>query len=58
MDVLEDARTKQMIWKDGDKLYYPQGVDDPDYCVLKFTSQTGRYYSHFKSEDFEIKDDE
>jgi general stress protein 26 len=55
MDVLQDAATKQMIWRDGDEMYYPGGVTDPDYCVLKFTSRTGRYYSNFHSEDFEIE---
>ena len=53
MEVLEDAQSKEMIWRFGDKMYYPEGVTDPDYCVLKFTAQTGRYYSNFKSEDFE-----
>jgi general stress protein 26 len=53
MDVLEDAASKEMIWQDGDTLYYPGGLTDPDYCVLKFTTQNGRYYSNFKSEDFE-----
>uniref|UniRef100_UPI000B26EAF8 pyridoxamine 5'-phosphate oxidase family protein n=1 Tax=Clostridium sp. NkU-1 TaxID=1095009 RepID=UPI000B26EAF8 len=40
MEVLEDPESKEMIWQDGDTLYYPQGVTDPDYCVLKFTAQT------------------
>jgi general stress protein 26 len=31
-----------------------QGVTDPDYCVLKFTARSGRYYSNFKSEDFDL----
>ena len=54
MEVLEDTESKEMIWQDGDSLYYPLGVADPDYCVLKFTANTGRYYSNFSSEDFEI----
>jgi len=54
MEVLEDAEIKEEIWEFGDKMYYPKGVTDPDYCVLKFTAQNGRYYSNFKSEDFEI----
>lgn len=54
MEVLQDSKSKKMIWRDGDEMYYPQGVGDPDYCVLKFTAQNGRYYSNFKSEDFEI----
>ena len=26
----------------------------PDYCVLKFKAQSGRYYANFKSKDFEV----
>lgn len=54
MEVLTDAESKEMIWQDGDTMYYPGGVTDPDYCVLKFTAQKGRYYANFKSEDFKI----
>ncbi len=36
-------------------MYYKEGVTDPDYCVLRFTAFKGRYYSNFKSEDFEIQ---
>ena len=54
MEVLEDAATKEMIWQHGDTMYYKQGVTDPDYCVLKFTAQKGRYYHAFKTEDFEV----
>ncbi|MEA5135978.1 MAG: pyridoxamine 5'-phosphate oxidase family protein [Candidatus Fimivivens sp.] len=54
MTVLEDAASKEMIWREGDTLYYPQGVADPDYCVLKFTAKSGRYYTNFHSEDFDI----
>lgn len=55
VEVLETSEAKERIWQDGDTMYYPKGVTDPDYCVLKFTAIKGRYYSNFKSEDFEIK---
>ena len=54
MYVLEDAAAKEMIWRDGDTMYYPAGVTDPDYCVLKFVADSGRYYANFHSESFEI----
>ena len=54
MEVLQDDETKKMIWRDGDERFYPNGVTDPDYSVLKFTAKNGRYYSNYKSEDFEI----
>ena len=41
-----------MIWREGDTMYYPEGVTDPDSCVLTFTATSGRVYSNFHSEDF------
>ncbi len=55
VEVLEDADSKEMIWHEGDTVYYSLGVTDPDYCVLKFTAQSGRYYSSFHSEDFTVE---
>lgn len=54
VEVLETPEAKERIWREGDTMYYPLGVTDPDYCVLKFTAMKGRYYSHFNSEDFEV----
>jgi len=55
MEVLEDKTSKEMIWREGDTMYYPLGVTDPDYCVLKFSAQSGRYYSNYSSEDFTVE---
>ncbi|WP_313133856.1 pyridoxamine 5'-phosphate oxidase family protein [Anaerocolumna sp.] len=55
MEVLEDSKSKEMIWQEGDTMYYHKGVTDPDYCVLKFTAQSGRYYANFSSETFIIE---
>ena len=51
---MKDAKHKKLIWRDGDEKYYSGGVTDPDYCVLMFTADSGRYYSNFKSVDFEV----
>jgi general stress protein 26 len=55
MEVLKDKKSREMIWREGDEMYYPLGVTDPDYCVLKFTGETGRYYANFKSTNFSIE---
>lgn len=54
VEVLETPEEKERIWQAGDTMYYPEGVTDPDYCVLRFTATKGRFYSNFKSEDFSI----
>lgn len=56
MEVLEDAWAKELIWLDGDETYYPLGVTDPDYCVLRFTADAGRFYQNFGSEDFAVSE--
>ena len=55
MEVLTDQETKNMLWKRFDKIFYKGGVTDPDYCVLRFTATSGRYYCDLKTESFDIK---
>ena len=39
-----DGTVLAIFWNDGDEKYYPLGVDDPDYCVIEFLADSGRYY--------------
>ena len=55
MEVLTDNEPKELIWEEGDTMYYKEGVTDPDYCVLRFTATSGRYYSNYKSENFAVE---
>lgn len=55
MDVLTDQETKNMLWEKGDVIFYKKGVTYLDYCVLKFTAQSGRYYCDLKTKNFDIK---
>lgn len=54
IEVLETSEAKERIWREGDTMYYKEGVTDLDYCVMKFTVLRGRYYSNLKSEDFVV----
>ena len=54
MQVCTDQSTKNEIWRLCDKLFYKQGVTDPDYCVLKFVAKTATYYCDFKTETIEL----
>jgi general stress protein 26 len=55
MEVLHDKEIKKRVWREGDTLYYKQGVTDPDYCVLRFVSECGRLYKNFSSTNFVIE---
>lgn len=54
MEVLIDQEIKDAIWKKEDTMFYKKGKTDPDYCVLKFTAKSGRYYCDLKTESFEV----
>ena len=41
IEVCLDAYHRKFLWNPGDEKYYPQGVTDPDYCVLRFTAMDG-----------------
>jgi general stress protein 26 len=56
MKIFNDVDTKKLIWKNNFKNPFKNvGIDDPDYCVLKFTAKKGRYHHWFKTEAFEIE---
>jgi general stress protein 26 len=53
--ILQDLKSRQMLWTDGGERYYPLGVEDPDYTVLCFTAYKGNYYHKLKNITFEIE---
>lgn len=44
IEVCTDMETKSFLWREGFEMYYPKGVTDPDYCVLKLTVKKGSHY--------------
>jgi len=55
IQILQDLKSRQMLWADGDERYYPLGVEDPDYSVLCFTAHKGNYYHKLRNITFEIE---
>ena len=56
MEVMTDRPTREMLWVDGFEMYYPKGIDDDDYVVLKFTAQWGNYYHGLQNSTFTIEE--
>ncbi len=54
IEVCNDHDTKASIWREGDEMYYPKGVDDEDYCVFRFTAETVNYYHGLSNATFSI----
>ena len=55
MEICTDTYHKELLWREGFERYYPQGINDDDYCVYKFTAEKGRHFPGSK-ETFDIKE--
>ncbi len=44
VEICTDHETKKRFWHAGDTQYYSLGIDDPDYCIIKFIAYKVNYY--------------
>ena len=42
--IFRDAETRHACWKPEFLPHFPEGPDDPEYCVLKFTATEGTFW--------------
>ena len=55
MEIVTDMGIKEKYWQSIFKHAYPQkSFADPDFCVLRFVPDSGRFYADFEIVDFEI----
>ena len=57
MEVLRDPASRERLWEDGCERYYPKGVDDPDYTVLRFRGEWAKYYQYGTHLRFDLRTD-
>ena len=44
VEIVDDAAVKRALWSDWMQAFFPKGVDDPEYCVLKFTAREATFW--------------
>ena len=55
MEIVTDMSVKENFWDNKYKGAYEQGTfTDPDFCVLRFKTKTGRLYANYTTTDFEV----
>lgn len=54
MEVLSDRESRKRVWRYGNEIYYPRGLEDPDYSVLRFTATAGNYYHNLQNVTFAL----
>lgn len=55
MEIVTDMVLKEKYWQSKFKnAYAEKSFTDPDFCLLRFTPVSGRFYSWYKAKDFII----
>lgn len=44
MEIVTDQETKRSLWGDWMLSHFPGGVEDPEFCILKFTPKSTTYW--------------
>ena len=53
-NVLRDRPSRERFWREGFERYYPGGVDDPDYSIVRFTPERAKYYHGLRKMSFDL----
>jgi general stress protein 26 len=54
VEIVDDLKLKKKIWLDWWMQYYPEGVEDPDYTLLRLEPKNARYYHKLNHAKFEL----
>lgn len=54
IEIVEDMDIKREFWLERSKRYYPKGLEDPDYTILRFKPKRGIFYYKLQQVQFEL----
>ena len=54
VEFIDDIKLKKNIWLDWWTKYYPKGIEDSDYTLLRLAPNTARYYYKLKQVNFKL----
>ncbi|NVM19965.1 MAG: pyridoxamine 5'-phosphate oxidase family protein [Candidatus Lokiarchaeota archaeon] len=53
-EIIDDIELKKEIWLDWWTRYYPEGLEDPDYTLLRMEPTNARFYYKLNQLNFEL----
>jgi general stress protein 26 len=56
LEIVNDMSVKRELWQSDWTRYYPKGVEDPIYTILKFKGERAKYYHRLDLTCFEIEE--
>ncbi|MBA7621265.1 hypothetical protein ES703_28624 [subsurface metagenome] len=54
VEIVDEMELKKTIWLDWWTRYYPEGVEDPDYTLLRLEPKNAKYYYKLNQVNFEF----
>lgn len=55
-EILTDKETKHALWQDWFINHFPLGKDDPEYCIIKFTTERASLWIDNEESKFTINE--
>ncbi len=52
VEIIEDMEIKRQFWLERSTRYYPKGLEDPDYTILRFRPINARFYHKLNQVEF------
>jgi len=56
IEIVADPEIKKALWQEGWEKYYPNGVDDPDFTILRLSPIFARGWYQFGPFEFTLKE--
>ncbi|MFW9901702.1 MAG: pyridoxamine 5'-phosphate oxidase family protein [Candidatus Thorarchaeota archaeon] len=54
VEIITDMEIKRQFWLDRSIRYYPKGVEDPDYTILRFAPENAKFYYKLNQIEFKL----
>lgn len=55
MEIVDDIKIKEKLWTNFYYKFYKKGINDPQYCILKFICEQAQWFSNFQTETINMK---
>jgi general stress protein 26 len=56
VEIIDDMDIKREFWLDTSVRYYPKGLEDPDYTILRFNPKNATFYYKLQQVKFKLGD--
>ncbi len=56
IEIVDDIDIKREFWTERSIIYYPKGLEDPDYTIFRFNPKNATFYYKLQQVKFELSE--